>query len=98
MFYETFKDGIDEVRRQINEKAAENLALDIIYYGVDGKRKIEKTDANLLHNALMISYEKSIDKSKEHLKRAIEENKKVEWYRIHGKKRQKQSFERGRSV
>ena len=98
MFYETFKEGIDEVRRQDGETAAEKLALDIIYFGVTGKRKTEKTEANLLHNALMISYEKSIDKSKEHLKRAIEENKKVEWYRIHGKKRQKQSFERGRSV
>lgn len=87
MFYETFKEGIDEVRRQIGEEAAEDLALDIIYYGVDGKRIIEKADASLLHKALMISYQQSIDKSKEHKARAINESEKLEWYRLNGKKK-----------
>lgn len=87
MFYETFKEGIDEVRRQISEEAAENLALDIIYYGIDGKRIVEKANASLLHNALMISYQQSIDKSKEHKARAIKESEKLEWYRINGKKK-----------
>lgn len=87
MFYETFKEGIDEVRRQIGEEAAENLALDIIYYGIDGERIFKKADVSLLHNALMISYQQSIDKSKEHKARAIKESEKLEWYRINGKKK-----------
>lgn len=89
MFYETFKEGIDEVRRQDGETAAEKLALDIINYGVTGKRKTEKKDVNLLHNALMISYQQSIDKSKEHKERAIKDAEKVEWYRTYRKRQRK---------
>lgn len=91
MFYETFKEGIDEVRRHDGEKAAEVLALDIIYYGVRGRRKSEKADVGLIHNALMISYQPSIDKAKEHKERAIKERAKEEWNRLNSKKRSKYS-------
>lgn len=89
MFYETFKEGIDEVKRQFGEKAAEDLAIDIIYYGVDGKRITKNTDVSSLHNALMISYQSSIDKSKEHYKRVIKETEVAERTKIHSRKKQK---------
>ena len=91
MFYETFKEGIDEVRRQFGEKAAEDFALDIINYGVRGKRRSEKKDVNLLHNTLMISYQQSIIKSKEHLKRVIDEQEELKWYKLNGKKRRRKT-------
>lgn len=87
MFYETFKEGIDRVEQQVSKEAAEVLALDIIYYGVRGERKENKEDVHFLHNALMLSYQPVIDKSKEHKRRAIKEAETAEWYRNNHKKR-----------
>ena len=73
MFYETFKEDIDNVRNLYGEEEAELYALDLVYYGVRGIRKTKKSDVSTLHNALLISAQRSIDKSREHKERAIEE-------------------------
>lgn len=71
MFFETFKEDIDNFREIFGEPAAEKLALDIIYYGVTGKRKTRKEDVNDTHNTLMINIQIHIDKSRERFERAV---------------------------
>ena len=79
MFFETFKDDIDNVRKEYGNDAAEVLALDIIYYGVTGERKSKKEDVNDVHNFLMINIQLHINKSKERLERSIEEAEEKKW-------------------
>lgn len=73
MFFETFKEDIDNIRKVLGDEAAEKLALDIIYYGVTGKRKTKPDEVNSIHNILMINIQLHIDKSKERYERAVEE-------------------------
>ncbi len=80
MFFETFKDDIDNFQKVFGDTAAEILALDIIYYGVKGERKTKKEDVDYVHNILMEHNIKiHIDKSKERFERAKEENEKSKW-------------------
>ena len=64
------------------------LALDIIHYGITGKRKMKKEEVNAVHNSLMIQIQTHIDKSQERFERAVKENesnKRKNWS-IHNKK------------
>ena len=79
MFFETFKEDIENFRKEFGDDAAEELALDIIYYGVTGKRKSKKDDVNDIHNILMINIQIHIDKSKERLERTIKEAEENKW-------------------
>lgn len=79
MFFQTFKEDIESFRKAFSDDEAEELALDIIYYGVTGKRKTKKEDVNYIHNILMINIQTHIDKSKERLKRAINESEENKW-------------------
>lgn len=74
MFFETFKNDIEECRKLFGDEVAENLALDIIYYGVTGKRIFEENDVHDAHNLLMINIQIHIDKSKENFERSIKES------------------------
>lgn len=76
MFFETFKEDIDNFREMFGDTEAEKLALDIIYYGITGKRKTKKEEVNEIHNILMINIQIHIDKSKERFERAVNENER----------------------
>ena len=89
MFFESFKEDIENYREEFSDDAAENLALDVIYYGVTGKRKFNEEDVNDIHNILMIHIQIHIDKSKERLRRSIKESE----YR-----RKKRRFERKKTM
>ncbi len=74
MFFETFKDDIDNYRKVYGEEKAEKLLLDIIYYGVTGERKTKPEEVEAIHNILLThSIQLHIDKSKERYNRAIKE-------------------------
>lgn len=80
MFFETFKEDIDNFRKTFGDEEAEKLALDIIYYGVTGERKTEKEEVNDIHNILLLhNIQIHIDKSKERFERAVKENEKEKW-------------------
>ncbi len=74
MFFETFKEDIDNFREIFGEAEAEKLALDILHYGVTGKRKMKKEEVHPVHNSLMVHIQIHIDKSKERFERAVKEN------------------------
>lgn len=77
MFFETFKEDIDNFREVFGDEKAEKLALDIIYYGVTGERKTRKDEVNDIHNILLLhNIQIHIDKSKERFERAVKENEK----------------------
>ncbi len=80
MFFETFKEDIDNFREVYGDDKAELLALDIIHYGVTGKRKTKKDEVEDIHNILMdYNIKIHIDKSRERFERAKEENEKSKW-------------------
>lgn len=81
MFFETFKEDIENFRKEFGDEAAEELALDIIYYGVTGQRKSKKEDVDDIHNILMINTQIHIDKSKERLERSIKNSEENKWRR-----------------
>lgn len=94
MFYETFKEDIESYREVYGDDAAEKLAMDIIYYGVTGKRKLKENDVSDIHNLLMINIQTHIDKSKEHLERVIKINEfEVEkWMKSRKRKKKSETF------
>lgn len=80
MFFETFKEDIDNFRDVFGNEKAEILALDIIYYGVTGERRTKKDDVEYVHNILMDHNIKiHIDKSRERFERTKEENERNKW-------------------
>jgi len=94
MFFETFKEDIDNFRKEFGDTAAEKLALDIIYCGVKGERKTKKEDVNFIHNILLEHNIKiHIDKSRERFERAKEENERNKWKKKYPRRNKTMSSE-----
>lgn len=94
MFFETFKESIDDFREVFGDTEAEKLALDVIFYGVTGERKTKEGEVNDIHNSLFKhSIKIHIDKSKERFERAVEENEKKKWKNRRSKRNEGMKFE-----
>ena len=91
MFFETFKEDIDNFRKAFGDEKAEVLALDIIYYGITGTRKTQKEDVNEIHNILLMNIQLHIDKSKERYKRAVIENERNKFKKKYSSKKKSSS-------